>query len=141
MLSHRDPCNANNDSVEQVLLRERCLLVVSGEAYTWCEHSIPTRAKDGIAPTCCNAAQARRSSSLLSSELCLQVLAVGHHACIIKRVTITVTYMPNHSTVPVENLDYRRVLHQAGAAVGEAIMRAARRISLVFVHKAEDGNM
>ena len=46
-------------SVKQVLLRERCLLVVSGEAYTRCEHSIPTRAKDAIAPTCCNARQAR----------------------------------------------------------------------------------
>lgn len=43
----------------QVLLRERCLLVVGGEAYQRCEHSIPTRSKDAVSPACCNAAQAR----------------------------------------------------------------------------------
>ena len=122
-----------------MLLRERCLLVVSGEAYTRCEHSIPTRAKDAIAPTCCNARQARLPLFLnLLSKPCFRVLAARHHACIIKQVFYC---GKNHSTMPVALLDYRCVLHQAGAAVGDVIMRAERRISLVFVHKAEDGDM
>ena len=41
----------------QVLLRERCLLLVSGEAYTHFEHSIATRTKDVVGAACCNAVQ------------------------------------------------------------------------------------
>ena len=41
----------------QVLLRERCLLLVSGEAYTRFEHCIATRTKDVVGAACCNAIQ------------------------------------------------------------------------------------
>ena len=42
----------------QVLLRPRCCLVVSGDAYTKCLHSIVSRPADPVTGDCCNQAAA-----------------------------------------------------------------------------------
>ena len=40
--------------LEQVLLQAGCLLIVAGEAYTHCLHSIASDTADMITDCCCN---------------------------------------------------------------------------------------
>ena len=121
---------------QQVLLRERCLLVVSGEAYTRCEHSIPTRSRDAIALTCCNARQAWPPLLLyyVSRVLLTGVAALHRDYMQLKFHHIHLRATLYHMC-RWQCLIQACVLCQAGAAVGDTIIRAERRLSLVFVHK------
>lgn len=51
------PTSVGSPGWAQVLLQPRGLLMLSGEAYSGCLHSIETRAADVITASCCNAAQ------------------------------------------------------------------------------------
>ena len=148
-LRPQDPCVADKKFLirKQVLLRERCLLVVSGDAYTRCEHSIPTRTKDAIAATCCNARQARLHLLLDASQ------SAAYRCLQSDTMRSLSTEFPLHLLARHITAQYRWQLLisglcfcQAGAAAGDSIMRAERRVSLVFVHKrfrsaVEDSDM